>query len=85
MQCHIGADRFQGFHLEVRIVYLKQYPKGSFAPLAQARIAALQRKQVAVARTPAAVKRITPAVGVSTHPWRRAKRSATARTVQKWW
>ena len=24
MQCHIGADLFQGFHLEVRIVYLKQ-------------------------------------------------------------
>jgi hypothetical protein len=47
--------------------YLKQYPKGSFAPLAQARIAALKRRQVAVARPPAAVKptpKATPVVGV---------------------
>ena len=47
---------FQVFHLEVRIAYLKQYPKGSFSQLVQARIAASKREQVAVARLPAAVK-----------------------------
>ena len=56
MQYHLGADLFQVFHLEVRIAYLKQYPKPSFSQLVQAQIAASKREQVAVARPPAAVK-----------------------------
>ena len=56
MQYHLGADPFQVFHLEVRIAYLKRYPKEAFSPLVQARIAASKREQVAAARPPAAVK-----------------------------
>jgi len=45
--------------------YLQQYPKGTFAPLAKAKIAALTRKKVAVARPPKArpKPRTKPAVG----------------------
>lgn len=45
--------------------YLKHYPNGTFAQLAEARVAVLKRKQIAAVRPPpAATPKETPVVGV---------------------